>query len=119
MEQYTGHYLKEDEVVHHINGHKLDNRINNLKIMDKKEHIIMHNKEGIGKMNFEWAINKGITKKTLIELYWKKKLSTYDIAKIYNCDNTTVYNYLKKFNINIRNKIESQYNRWKKFGASV
>lgn len=45
MEREIGRYLAEDEVVHHINHNRSDNRIENLRLMKKKEHCSMHMKE--------------------------------------------------------------------------
>lgn len=45
MERHIGRYLNNNEVAHHINHIRSDNRIENLRLMDKKEHQSMHMKE--------------------------------------------------------------------------
>lgn len=45
MEQHIGRYLENDEVVHHVNRIRSDNDLDNLVLMDKKEHMSMHMKE--------------------------------------------------------------------------
>lgn len=45
MEQHLGRNLKVSEVVHHINEDKLDNRIDNLQIMTRAEHMNTHRKD--------------------------------------------------------------------------
>lgn len=44
MEQKLGRKLDRKEVVHHINGDRQDNRIENLEIMSLSDHTRMHQK---------------------------------------------------------------------------
>ena len=46
MEKHTKHILNNNEVVHHINGNKLDNRIENLMIYNRSTHAYLHFPKG-------------------------------------------------------------------------
>jgi len=41
-ERLIGRPLRDDEVVHHINGDKTDNRPENLMVMTRSEHMKLH-----------------------------------------------------------------------------
>jgi hypothetical protein len=44
MEAHLGRKLQDGEIIHHINGDRLDNRVENLQIMTRSEHIKLHRK---------------------------------------------------------------------------
>lgn len=49
IEQCIGRRLAPDEVVHHINGDRSDNRVENLQLMTRSEHARHHLMERKGR----------------------------------------------------------------------
>jgi hypothetical protein len=64
MEQYLGGYLWDWEIVHHMNGIKDDNRIENLDLVTKAEHAKIHHPE-----IYRWMGHK----KEVIEVSFKPR----------------------------------------------
>ena len=74
MERFLGRKLLSSESVHHINGVKTDNRVENLEIIDSRLHTQLHKTkfERYSKLPKQAVIGKRISS------YDKDKLRTYD-----------------------------------------
>ncbi len=55
MSEFLNRPLEEDEHIHHINGDKTDDRIENLAIMSPQDHISLHTK---GDKHWRWIKNR-------------------------------------------------------------
>jgi hypothetical protein len=51
MENHIGRYLDDSEMVHHINGDRQDNRIENLEILTRSAHVSLHKQDALRDSN--------------------------------------------------------------------
>lgn len=79
MERHIGRSLESDEIVHHINEDPLDNRLENLQLMSRLEHLRLH-KKGIARNKENTATHKQcpVCKETKPRTEWGKNKSTFD-----------------------------------------
>lgn len=84
MEEHLGRKLNRDEHVNHINGNKLDNRIENLEVLSHSEHMKLHGRNK--------HIESSIPTKCVVCGKPKRLLLSYVTSK-YKGDKSKVENY--------------------------
>lgn len=92
-EMAIGRDLYPDEVVHHINRNKLDNRPENLMVMTRSEHRKLHSEIGLTS-RFEKVYS--ISDKEFHELY-EQLGSQYKVASQVGCNQATVSRAISRY----------------------
>lgn len=99
MELHIGRYLTAEEVVHHRNGNREDNRIENLQLFaNNPEHMSATTR-------FEFPENTDLRR-----MYLDQHMSTREIGRLYGCDHVCVKRALRTLGVPLRNKAESRRN---------
>ena len=111
-ELYKGK-IPEGYIIHHINGNKLDNRIENLACISVKEHNLIHAKDrpiwnkGMKVKNSEkWAKtlekavnvrNRNYFEKCKLVYNLRKKMSAREVSKKIGLCERQIYSILKRY----------------------
>ncbi len=99
IEQHYGIKLNRNELVHHINGDMLDNRIENLEIITRSEHKKKHPEIG---RNTRFKNKYKFIKSEIMSLYETHTIQ--QIADYYNCYPMTIWSFMKKNNIKTKKR---------------
>lgn len=109
MEQHIGRYLKSKEVIHHINGIKKDNRIENLMLLkNESEHKKLH-KVPKGEMSPSWrgGLSFEFYPKTFNEKLKEKIRNKYNrICQLCGVKESKLKGYFKRLAIHHINYIK-------------
>lgn len=95
MECFLGRKLNSNEIVHHKDGNKLNNDINNLELLTRAEHIKKHYEEIGGKEN-QFKKKYFLDENKIRQMYQDVNMTHKKLAEIFNCSTGTIANILGK-----------------------
>lgn len=102
LEKHLGRRLKG--IVHHIDGNKRNNNVENLQEMEIRDHLSLHNAGKLKKKPKGWEPSNKIPLKKIKEIInYKKKnmgLKNYKIGEIFGISDTKVGQILKDVGLN-------------------
>ena len=92
MQCFLGRDLTKDEIVHHKNGNKFDNRLVNLEIKTRADHMREH------KNIFDNHPNKYNVSKEFLKNLLKEK-TPKEISKYLNCTHSLITYHIRKYGL--------------------
>lgn len=99
MEQHLGRKLTKNEHVHHLNGDRKDNRIENLEVVSMEDHLRYHAKErGFGKNRIGYAPPNKTAREKILQIgeLYKAGNTTTEICIATGLSRPTVLKYIKE-----------------------
>lgn len=100
-EKETGQKVPEGFILHHINGDKLDNRIENLALMKQGDHLRIHNTCGWNKKEIDLELMK--------KLYYEKEWDYRKLARHFGFKSISpISNRFKKLGLKARHNEETK-----------
>jgi len=103
VEQNIGRELDSSEIVHHIDGNKHNNAIENLEVISRGEHLKIHLEDGT--VNPYLSTTKyRYDDYNIEEMFLVDMLSAKDISKKINIPESSINYFLRKNNIKISDR---------------
>ena len=111
MEEHLGRELRTDEHVHHKNGDHADNRIENLEVMSRDDHLALHGRER-SLVAQALARLEPDERATVLEATTRRFVSVGEVAKMLGVTTKTVRRWEQAGRIPTAMRTPTGYRRW-------